>query len=108
MFGCCSWGTMNLAWAVKYAVQAGWARFVLFPLIELGATESAINYRVLGIIIVLMTLVFIASRFMGDVSQVLRVAPGRNVLASGCGLVFGLMCCFISATKWPVNLVLCW
>ena len=82
--------------------------FVLFPLTGLGAAESGIDYRVLGIIIVLVMLVFIASRFMDVVSQVLRVASGHNVLASGCGLVFGLVHHFILATRWPVSLVLCW
>ena len=77
---------MNLAWAVKYAVQAGWARIVLFPLTRLGAAEFGIDCRVLGVIIVLVTLMFVASRFMDVVSQVLRIALGRNVLVLGCGL----------------------
>ena len=33
--------------------------------------------------------------------QVLPVAPGRSVLAWGCGLVFGLISRFIPATGWP-------
>ena len=37
--------------------------------------------------------------------QVLPVAPGRSVLAWGCGLVFGLICRFIPATRWPVSRV---
>ena len=35
--------------------------------------------------------------------QVLPVAPGRSVLAWGCGLVFGLISRFIPATGWPVS-----
>ena len=57
---------MNLAWAVKYAVQAGWARIVLlkwlFPLTGLRATESDIDCRLFGVIILFVMLVFVASR----------------------------------------------
>ena len=35
--------------------------------------------------------------------RVLPVAPGRSVLAWGCGLVFGLICRFITAMGWPVS-----
>ena len=63
---------MNLAWAVKYAVQAGWARIVLlkwlFPLIGLRATQSGIYCRVFGVIIVFVTLMFVASRFAVAIS----------------------------------------
>ena len=65
MIGCRSWGAMNLTWAVKYAVQAGWARIVLlkwlFPLTGLRATESGIDCRVFGVITISAMLVFVAS-----------------------------------------------
>ena len=63
---------MNLTWAVEYAVQAGWVRLAflshLSPVTRLGATESGIDCRVLGVIIVLVTLMFVASRFMDAIS----------------------------------------
>ena len=40
----------------------------LFPLTGLGATESGIDCRVLGVIIVLVTLMFVASRLAVAVS----------------------------------------
>ena len=62
---------MNLAWAVEYAVQAGWARIALlkrlFPLTRLGAAVSGIDCRLVGVII-LGTLVFVASMFMDAIS----------------------------------------
>ena len=62
---------MDLAWAVEYAVQAGWARIALlkwlFPLTELGAVESGIDVRLAGVII-LGTLMFVASMFMDAIS----------------------------------------
>ena len=64
---------MNLAWAVKYAVQAGWARIVLlkwlFSLTVLRAMESGIECRVFGVIILFVTLVFVESRFYVAVSS---------------------------------------
>ena len=52
MIGCCSWGTMNLTWAVKYAVQAGGARIKmlmsLLPLHGLRTTGSCVDRRFLG------------------------------------------------------------
>ena len=72
MIGCRFWGTMNLAWAVKYTIQGGWARIILlmclFPLTGLRATESVIDCRVFGIIIVFVTLMFVASRFAVAIS----------------------------------------
>ena len=65
MIGWCSWGAMNLAWTIEYAVQTGRARIVifewLFPLTGLRATESSINGRVFGVIAIIVTLVFTAS-----------------------------------------------
>ena len=56
---------MNLARTIKYVIQARWARNVLFerllPLIGLRATESGIDRRILGVVIVVSTLVSVAS-----------------------------------------------
>ena len=56
---------MNLARTIKYAVQARWARIVslvgLLPLAGLGATESGVDRRVVGIVTVASTLVPVAS-----------------------------------------------
>ena len=64
MIGWCSWGAMNLAWTVEYAVQTGRARIVsfkwLFLLTGLGATESGIDGRVFSVIAVIAMLVFVA------------------------------------------------
>ena len=58
-------GAVNLTRAIEYAVQTGWARIVsfewLFPLAGLGATESGINYRVFGVVAIVVTLVSVAS-----------------------------------------------
>ena len=65
MIGWFVWGAMNLAWTIEYAFQAGWAQIVLFerllPLAGLGATESGVDCRVIGIVIVASALVFVAS-----------------------------------------------
>ena len=76
---------MNLTWLVEYAAWAGWACIVLFLLIGLGAAESCIDCRVLGVIIIFLTLMSVASRFMDAASHFLRIAPDRGVLASRCG-----------------------
>ena len=66
MIGWFVWGAMNLARTIKYAVQARWARIVLFerllPLTGLRATESGIDPRILVVVIFLLTLVSVASR----------------------------------------------
>ena len=63
---------MNLAWAVEYAVQAGWARIALlkwlFPLTGLGAAEFGIDCRLAGVVIILGTLIFVALMFMHAIS----------------------------------------
>ena len=65
MIGWFVWGAMDQAWTIEYAVQAGWARIVSFiwplPLAGLGATESGIDCRVIGIVTVALTLVPVAS-----------------------------------------------
>ena len=86
MIGCHSRGTMNLTWLVEYAARAGWACIVLFPLTGLGAAESGTDCRVLGVTIIFVMLMSVASWFMDAVSRFLRIAPDRDVLASGCGL----------------------
>ena len=55
---------MYLAWAIEYAVQAGWARVVLFerllPLAGAGATESGVNCCVIGVIAIASAFVSVA------------------------------------------------
>mgnify|MGYP005844223931 CR=1 FL=1 len=67
MIGCRSWGTMNLTWAVEYAAQAGWAQIIilrsLLLLNGLRATGSRIDEHVLGIILRLGVLIFVAPSF---------------------------------------------
>ena len=68
MIGWFVWAAMNLARMIKYALQARWARIVLFerllPLTELIATESGIDRRILSVVIVVSTLVSVASRLV--------------------------------------------
>ena len=56
---------MDLAWSIEYAVQAGWSRVVpvvwLLPLTGVGATESGVDRRVIGIIAIVSTLMSVAS-----------------------------------------------
>ena len=51
--------------AIEYTVQTGRARSVsfewLFPLTEFRASESGIDYRILGIVVVDVALVFVAT-----------------------------------------------
>ena len=72
MIRCRSWCTVDLAWAIEDAVQAGWARIALlkwlFPPSGLGAVESDVDYRLAGIIISLGMLMFVALMFMGAIS----------------------------------------
>ena len=60
-----SGGAMDLAWTIEYAVQAGWAWIVSFIwlllLAGLGATESGVDHRVIGIVTVASTLVLVVS-----------------------------------------------
>ena len=66
MIGWFVWGAMDLARMIEYAVQAGWSLIVSFiwllPLIGLGATESGVDCRVIGV-------VTIASTFVSAVSE---------------------------------------
>ena len=56
---------MNLAWAIEYAVQARWSRIVSFvwllPLTGLGATESGVDCRVIGVVTIASAFVSAAS-----------------------------------------------
>ena len=56
---------MDLAWTVEYAVQAGWSLIVSFiwllPLTGLGATESGLDCRVIGVVTIASTFVSAAS-----------------------------------------------
>ena len=65
MISWCTWGAVNLAWTVEYAVQTGRARIVSFEwfllLTGLRAAESGIDNRVFGAIAIVLTLVFAAS-----------------------------------------------
>ena len=58
-------GAMDLTWTIEYAVQAGRALIISFiwllPLTGLGATESGVDRRVLRIITVASTSMFVAS-----------------------------------------------
>ena len=62
---------MYLAWAVEYAVQAGWSLIVspvrFLPLAGLGATESGVNYRVISVIAITSAFVFIVPELAGAV-----------------------------------------
>ena len=51
-----------------------------------GAAEFGANSLVLVVIIIFVTLVTVASRFVDAASRFLRIAPDHGVLASGCGL----------------------
>ena len=59
-------GAVNLAWTIKYAVQAGWARIVLlerlFPLTGFRASESGVDCRILSVVAVNVAFVFVATR----------------------------------------------
>ena len=62
---------MYLAWAVEYAVQAGWSLIVspvrFLPLAGLGATESGVDYSVVGIVTIALAFVSIAPELAGAV-----------------------------------------
>ena len=57
-------GAMDLTWAIEYVVQARRALIISFiwllPLTRLGATESGVDRRVLGIITVASSSMFVA------------------------------------------------
>ena len=56
---------MNLTRAIEYAVQTVWAPIAsferLFPLTGFRTTESSIDYRVFGVVAIVVTLISVAS-----------------------------------------------
>ena len=87
MIGWFVWGAMNLAWTIEYAVQAGWSRIVsfiwLFPLSGLGATESGVDCRVISIVIIASTLVYVASGLAVAISGFRSARFACIVIATG-------------------------
>ena len=82
MIGWFVWGAMYLAWAIEYAVQAGWSLIVSFvwflPLARLGAAESGVDCSVIGIIT-------IASAFVSvTLELVVAVLNLRGACLTGC------------------------
>ena len=71
MVGRFVWGAMYLARTIEYAVQAGWssaAPFIgLLSLVGLGATESGVNYSVIGVIAIALAFVSVAPELAGAV-----------------------------------------
>ena len=65
MIGWFVWGAVDLARTIKYAVQDGWSLIVSFiwllPPTGLGATESGVDCRVIGVITIASTFVSAAS-----------------------------------------------
>ena len=59
-------GTMDLARPIEYSVQTRWTILVAFewllPLTGFRATESGVDRRVFGILVIASTLVFVAPR----------------------------------------------
>ena len=87
MIGWFVWGAMDLARTIEYAVQAGWSLIVSFiwllPLTGLGATESGVDCRVIGIVTVVLTLVPIASGLAVAISG-FRGARSACIAAATC------------------------
>ena len=65
------WGAVYLAWTVQYAVQAGWSLTVpfvgLLPLAGFGASESGVDCRVIGVVVVASAFASIAPGLVGVV-----------------------------------------
>ena len=81
------WGAMDLAWTIEYTVQDGWAWIVSFIwlllLAGLGATESGVDHRVIGIVTVALTLVPVASRLAVAISGFRGARFACIILATG-------------------------
>ena len=92
MIGWFVWGAMDLAWTIEYAVQAGWARIVSFiwllPLAGLGATESGVDCRVVGIVTVASTLVRVASGLAVAISGFKGARFACTIIAMGLPAIF--------------------
>ena len=67
MIGWFVWGAMYLARAIEYAVQAGWSLIVSFvwflPLAGLGAAESGVACRVIGVVTIVLAFASVASEY---------------------------------------------
>ena len=87
MIGWCSWGAVDLAWTVEYAVQARLPRVVSFiwllPLTGLGATESGVGRRVIYIVTIVLTLMYIASGLAVAISGFRSARFAFIVVATG-------------------------
>ena len=68
MVGWFVWGAMDLARTIEYAVQARWSLIVslvrFLPLAGLGATESGVDYSVVGIITIASAFVSVMSELV--------------------------------------------
>ena len=80
-------GAVDLTWTIEYAVQAGRARIVpfvwLLPLTGLGATESGVDRRVIGIVTIVSTLVPVALGLAVAISSFRSVRFACIVTATG-------------------------
>ena len=80
-------GAMNLAWMIEYAVQAGWSRIVSFiwllSLTRLGAIESGVDCRVVGIVTVASMLMPIASGLAIAIFSLRGASFACSVIATG-------------------------
>ena len=80
-------GAVNLARLIEYSVQAGWSLIVSFiwllPLTGLGATESGVDCRVVGIVTVASTLVPVASGLAVAVFGLRGASFACSVIATG-------------------------
>ena len=80
-------GAMDLTWTIEYAIQVGRALIIpfiwLLSLSGLGATESGVDRRVLGIITVASTLVLVASGLAVAISGFRSARFACIVIATG-------------------------
>ena len=87
MIGWRIWGAVDLTWTIEYAVQAGRARIVSFkwllPLAGIGAIESGVDRRVIGIVTVASTLVPVALRLAVVISGFRGARFACIIIASG-------------------------
>ena len=79
-------GAMNLARAIKYAVQAGWSLIVsferLFSLTGFGATESGVDCRVFSVVAVVQLLMSVVSWLAIIVAHIRSARMWRGAAAS--------------------------
>ena len=83
---------MNLARTIKYAVQARWARIVLFerllPPTRLRATESGIDHHIIGVVIIVSTLVSVVLGLVIAISKFRGAGVACIVFATGQPTIF--------------------